>query len=289
MESFPPAVHDRPVLDAVGRRGLLRYEFNQEGDRTVLTRASCTSPWHYFPPNYLDDSGCAFTWLVNPSGGLVGGDHVSVEAELNPSTHVVMTSPSANRVYRSLSEPAVQEVRLTIGHDARLEWMPDVTIPFGGSRFAQSIQVDLAAGARIVLWDALASGRVAREERWAFTSLENEICVRTASRGSVVERFRVTPDLVGSFMRGWDYVASLFLVGDAVEAAQWTLLRDALADVLDTMKDEVLGGVTEPSVPGLVVKLVARSAPGLTQVQEVLWDRVRRELFGLPVPALRRY
>ncbi len=122
---------------------------SEMGPRTILTRSSCTSPWHHFPPSYLDDSGCAFTWLVNPSGGLVGGDHLSVEAQLHARTHVLMTSPSANRVYRSLSEPAVQEVRLSVGPGARLEWLPEVTIPFAGSRFRQSIHVDLAPGATV--------------------------------------------------------------------------------------------------------------------------------------------
>ena len=93
----------------VGRRGALSYEFERAGSRTILTRSSCTSPWHHFPPSYLDDSGCAYTWLVNPSGGLVGGDHVSVEAQLHARTHVLMTSPSANRIYRSLSEPVCKK------------------------------------------------------------------------------------------------------------------------------------------------------------------------------------
>ena len=185
----------------------------------MLTRSSCTSPWHYFPPSYLDDSGCAYTWLVNPSGGLVGGDHVSVEAKLHAHTHVLLTSPSANRVYRSPFEPVLQEIRLSVGPGARLEWLPEVTIPFAGSRFRQSIQVNLAPGAAVMLWDAMASGRVAKQERWAFASLENEIHIRTARGESLVERYRMAPDrlpesvgLVGS----WDYVASLFVIGDAV-------------------------------------------------------------------------
>ena len=175
-----PPVANAPVLDSVGRRGALSYEFERAGPRTILTRSSCTSPWHHFPPSYLDDSGCAYTCLVNPSGGLVGGDHVSLEAQLHAGTHVLMTSPSANRVYRSLSEPAVQEVRLSVGPDARLEWVPEVTIPFAGARFCQSIHVDLAPGATVVLWDGFASGRVAMRERWAFASLENE----TRQKGS---------------------------------------------------------------------------------------------------------
>ena len=276
----------------VGRRGALSYEFERAGSRTILTRSSCTSPWHHFPPSYLDDSGCAYTWLVNPSGGLVGGDHVSVEAQLHAGTHVLMTSPSANRVYRSLSEPVLQEIRLSVGPEARLEWLPEVTIPFAGSRVRQSIHVELAPGATVVLWDAMASGRVARQERWAFAAVENEICIRTPLGGSVVERYRLVPGrlpesvgLVGS----WDYVASLFVIGDAVKADVWKRLDVVLAAILEQRPGLVLGAVSTPATSGLAVKLVARSAPDLTETLAALWAAVRKELWNLPVPNLRRY
>lgn len=280
------------ALDSVGRRGSLSYEFERAGLQTVLMRSTCTSPWHHFPPSYLDDSGCAFTWLVNPSGGLVAGDHMSVEAQLHAETHVFMTSPSANRVYRSLSEPALQEIRLSVGADARLEWVPEITIPFAGSRFRQSIHVDLAPGATVVLWDAMASGRVARHERWAFATFENEIFIQTSSGKSLIERFCVVPDqlsesigLVGS----WDYVASLFIIGDAVEPEVWKRLDEVLATILEERPGLVLGAVSTPALSGLVVKLVARSAPDLTAVQEAMWTAIRKELWSLPAPNLRRY
>jgi urease accessory protein len=229
---------------------------------------------------------------VNPSGGLVGGDHVSVEAQLHAHTHVLMTSPSANRVYRSLSEPVLQEIRLSVGPGARLEWVPEVTIPFAGSRFRQSIHVDLAPGATVVLWDAMASGRVAMRERWAFADVENEIRIRTVLGGSVVERYRLAPGrlpesvgLVGS----WDYVASLFVIGDAVDADVWKGLEAAIAVILDEQPGQVLGAVSTPAAPGLAVKLVARSAPDLTVTLEAIWAAVRKDLWKLPVPNLRKY
>ncbi|TKB65129.1 MAG: hypothetical protein E8D47_09090 [Nitrospira sp.] len=280
---------NQSTLDGVGRRGALAYEFERSGLRTVLTRSSCTSPWHHFPPSYLDDSGCAYTWLVNPSGGLVGGDHLSVEVQLHAQSHVLLTSPSANRVYRSLTQPSVQAVRLSVGPDARLEWLPEVTIPFAGSRFRQSIHVDLAPGATVVLWDSMASGRVARQERWAFTSVENEICITTPQGGSLVERYHVAPgrllEAVG-LAGNWDYVASLFVIGDAVGADVWKRLDTALAAILELRPGLVLGAVSFPAAPGLAVKLVARTAPDLTATLESLWAAVRKELWGLAQAAV---
>ena len=244
----------------------------------------------------LDDGGCAYTLLLNPSGGLVGGDRLSVRATLGPETHVLFSTPSANRVYRSVSEPSIHSVDLTVGTGAILEWVPDLTIPFAGSRFHQTIHVKLNPGATVVLWDAVASGRVARGERWAFASLENEVRITTATGTSVLERYCLTQaDGQGEIgadlgLAGeWDYVASLYLVNDGLDAEVWKQLEQTLANILGGYGSRVLGGVSEPAVPGLVVKLVARSAPDLSTACERLWAAVREGLWSLPLPALRRY
>ena len=95
----------------------------------------------------------------------MGGDRLSIEMTVGPDAHVLISTPSANRVYRSLSETSVQVVDISVGRGAILEWVPEPTIPFAGSRFRQVIHVTLAPGATVLLWDAIASGRMARGER----------------------------------------------------------------------------------------------------------------------------
>jgi urease accessory protein len=258
----------------------------------VQTYASATSPWHVFPPSELDDSGCAYVWLVNPSGGLVGGDQVWLEATLAADSHVLMTTPSATRVYRTLEAPVEQEIRLTVGPNARLEWLPEVTIPFADSKFRQTLRVDLAEGATALVWDAMASGRVARNERWSFASFENEIRITTTSGASVLERFRLEPSSAGngaSLATRWDYVASAFVIGDRVSPEVWSGLEEALAVILDRWPGLVLGGVSETAVRGLAIKILSRNAPGLTVALEAVWKIVRENLWQLPPVALRRY
>ena len=279
-------------ISSVGRTGELRLSYARRNHKTIIARSHCTSPWHLLPPIYLDESGAAYTLLLNPSGGLVGGDHLSINMELDEDAHVLISAPSANRVYRSLGEVSVQEIDLRLGPGAILEWLPDHTIPFAGSRFRQTIEVKLAAGASVLLWDAIASGRIARGERWKFKSLENDIRIRTAAGASVRERYVLAPadKLIGhGLAEEWDYVGSLFVIGDQVESSVWTSLEAALAAILEEYPDHVLGGVSQPAVPGLVVKLVSRSAPDLTSTLTALWGAVRKALWNLPPATLRKY
>jgi urease accessory protein len=283
------SVDEAAVLSAVGRRGVADYLFERDGARTALRRASCSSPWHYLPPTYQDETGCAYTWLVNPSGGLVGGDELTVRAALQPNTHVLMTSPSANRVYRSVGEPARQDIHLAVGPGARLEWLPEVTIPFAGSRFTQTLHVTLGERAAAVVWDALASGRIARNERWAFAAVENEIRIATSTGAVVMERYRAEPETIGASLDAWDYVASLFVIADGPDPLVWERLAAELRDIVKDPHGRILGGVSEPAASGVVVKLVARTAPALAAVLEALTSVVRQRLWELPPPVFRRY
>jgi len=282
----------RFATELVGRVGELNLIYSKLDHRTVISHSYFTTPWKLLPPIYLDETGAAYTLLVNPSGGLVGGDHLSIDMTVEQGAHVLISAPSANRVYRSEGEVSEQHVNLMVGSGAVLEWFPEHTIPFAGSRFRQSLRATVAPGATLLLWDALASGRIASGERWAFTDLENEILITTASGSSLLERYVLDPatDLgaVG-LAEEWDYVASFYVVNDAIPPEVWTRLESNVAVLLDTKPGAVLGGVSTPPVPGLAVKLVARTAPDLLAMMDALWAAVRAELWRLPPVAWRKY
>jgi len=292
--SVPRKSKDVPVAltKSVGRAGRLRLRYATRDGRTIIAQSHCTSPWHLLPTIYLDDTGAAYTLLVNPSGGLVGGDHLSVGMKVDEGAHVLISAPSANRVYRSEGEVSVQDIELTVGPGAIVEWLPEQTIPFAGSRFRQTLHATLAPGATILLWDAIASGRIARGERWAFATLDNEIRITTASGPSLLERYALNPatnlGAVG-LAADWDYVASLYVVNDAVTPEGWSRLETRIGLALDEHAEHILGGVSQPAVPGIAVKLLAKTAPDLTKMLDVLWAAVRQELWNLPPVAWRKY
>jgi urease accessory protein len=285
------AIHRSPRIVEVGTSGKLRIEYARRDNHTVIARSHCTSPWHLFPPIYLDDTGAAYTLLLNPSGGLVGGDHLAIDLAVKAKAHAIISTPSANRVYRSLSAPAVQVVHVRIETGGLLEWLPEPTIPFAGSRFRQTIHVRLARGAAVVLWDAMASGRIARGERWAFAGLENDLTITTASNGSLKERFRLNHHAgsAAGIAGAWDYIGSLYIVSDNTPIDKWKSLEVKMGEILDDERGSLLGGVSRPAVPGLVMKLAVRSAPVLAGVLERLWTAVRATLWTLPSVHLRKY
>src|SRR5438445_7492251 len=176
---------EAPSPPRTGRDGFLGLALERRAARTVLTGRRFTLPLQALEPVDLDGTGAATLLLLNPTGGVLGGDHLETRVELGPGSHVCLSTPSATRVYRSAGEASVQRVILRVGEGARLEYVPDHVIPSPGARLVQSVEVDLAPGASPVLCDAWAAGRAARRGAWRFDLVDTG----TIARGAAVLLF----------------------------------------------------------------------------------------------------
>lgn len=97
--------------------------------------------------------------LINTAGGVAGGDRFSLEVAAGEGTRLVVTTAAAEKVYRALGDAATIDVRLGVAPGATLAWLPQETILFDRARLSRSIEVSLAADARIVLAEAVVFGR----------------------------------------------------------------------------------------------------------------------------------
>lgn len=205
-----------------------------------------------------------------------------VDVAVGPEAHACLTTPSATKVYRAEAEPTVQDVRLRLGARAMLELVPDHTIPFAGAAFRQSIEAQLDDGARLIVVDAFAAGRVARGETWRFSRLESALRVRDAEGWRLVDRFVLSGgqrwDGLGG-TEGAPYFATVVIVGD--------LDLETLARQLNAQAGSALAVGALPR-GGALVRCLAPDAPTLARGIQVTWDAARRQLLGRPAPALRK-
>ncbi len=290
----PPSRYERrrDVLvgsDRVGRDGFLRLAFERRGPATVLIERRFRLPLQALEPLPLEAGGAAVLMLLNPTGGIVGGDRLHTEVVLGPGAHCCLTTPSATKAYRTAGPPAIQEFSAHLGAGAVLEYLPDHLIPFPGSALRQSLAVELAEGSVAILLDAFAAGRVARGEAWRFAELEGALTV-TDTRGlRFRDRFRLVPAVHRVWAagcggtEGMDYLATLLLCFDSEAAALNAALDGALAEV-----PGVRGGVSPLPRGGLLVRFLAHDAPALQAACRRLWTVARRALLDQDPPDLRK-
>jgi urease accessory protein len=273
----------------VGRDGALRLTFERRGPATVVAGCRFTLPLQVLAPVALDDPAAVVS-ILNPTGGLVGGDRLAIDVHAGAGAHAVLTTPSATRVYRAEGEPTVQTVRLSIGPNAVVEWVPDHTIPFAGSALRQAIEVELDQTAGLILVDAFAAGRVAVGEAWRFALLESAISIHDTGGWLLHDRFVLrgpTPngepafDGLG-FAESHPYFASIAIVGG--------FDRDRFAADVQRLGDGDGRSIGVAALPrrGALVRCLAASAPALLGAIEGCWRLARRALLGLPPLALRK-
>jgi urease accessory protein len=103
--------------------------------------------------------------LLNTAGGMTGGDTARLSFDLQRKTAVTLTTQSAEKVYRAEAAPASVDLRLALAEKAFLAWLPQETILFDGAKLARSLEVTMAASARLTLLEIVVFGRLARGER----------------------------------------------------------------------------------------------------------------------------
>jgi urease accessory protein len=136
------------------------------------------------------DAGCD-VYLLNPSGGLAGGDQLEIGASVDAGARLMVSTASAERVYRSSGPDTRIDCRLTAGPGATLEWLPQQTIFYEGSRYRRSVSIEVEASARVTVLEALTLGRVSRRERLEDVMIRDDWRVRRAGRLLFAEALRV--------------------------------------------------------------------------------------------------
>src|ERR1700680_326688 len=149
----PCSLNSERNPERVGRDGFLRLRFARSGANTILAQSRFSLPVQALTPLTLA-YGASYLMLLNPTGGVLGGDRLVTEIIQEAGTHVCLTTPSATRIYRTSQQPAVLEPVIRLGDRATLEYLPDHIIPHNGAALRQSLRVEMGCGSRAIVLDS---------------------------------------------------------------------------------------------------------------------------------------
>jgi urease accessory protein len=118
--------------------------------------------------------------MVNTAGGVAGGDRHDLAFEVGEGASLTVTTAAAEKIYRAIDTDAEIAVKLSVGEDARLAWLPQETILFDRARLKRSIEVHLAPNASLLMAEAIIFGRAAMGE--------------AVEQGALSDRWRIRRD-----------------------------------------------------------------------------------------------
>src|SRR6185369_2094376 len=95
------------------------------GGRTVLAGQSFRAPYHLSKPYWDADAGTLLVQVVNPTAGILEGDFLESAIGVEKGASLLVTTPSASRVFKMAGGSAECRQHFTVAKGAWLEVLPE--------------------------------------------------------------------------------------------------------------------------------------------------------------------
>ncbi|WP_128002130.1 urease accessory protein UreD [Piscinibacter defluvii] len=263
--------------------GRLALDYRRDSDTTV-SHDRHEGPLRVLQRLYPEGPAVCHHVLVHPPGGMVGGDRLDIDLQLQAGSHALLTTPGAARFYRSAGEPAVQSLRARLDAGARLEWLPLETLAYSGCLAENHLRFELAPGAETIGWDLLALGLPAAGapfERGRYLQ-HLELPGRWLERGVIAADDTLLLDsplgLAGRRVLGTLW----FAAGTPLAAAQREALLDSARAAVAAHPLAAWAGATAPDDTLVLLRAVAERVEPLTALFRQVRGRWREQAWGLP-------
>jgi urease accessory protein len=133
--------------------------------------------------------------LINTAGGLTGGDRLSWQVAVGDGATLTVTTQACEKIYRAAEGEAEMRSAVTVGRGARLAWLPQETILFDRSALSRRLDIDLAAGAEVLVAEAIIVGRKAHGEKVSRAMLRDRWRIQQGGRIVHAEELALGPDV----------------------------------------------------------------------------------------------
>ena len=174
-----------------------------------------------------------------------------------------------------------------------VEYLPDVNIPFAGSRFHQSTNVFLSPNAGFIGWEMIAAGRIASGEEFAFDLFHSECSIRSETRPLALERYSLIPatrDLRSVARWGrFRYTATMYVCHTGVAQSRWSEVESSLNEIAFPHSSHAARwGASTLVSGGLVIRGMGLEAHHITDGLHMFWNLAKQQLWGEPALPPRR-
>ncbi|KIY45746.1 UreD-domain-containing protein [Fistulina hepatica ATCC 64428] len=168
--------------------GVGRLAVSTWSGKAVFSELAAAYPLKLLSPR-TPTSNVAIVYLVTYGGGLVGGDRISLTADVAKDAILVILSQGSTKVFKTrtfamgsmgrTTPVTVQDLTVRVQTDGVLCLLPDPVTCFQDASYRQTQSFHLSRGASAIVLDWVTSGRKSRGEDWAFERYHstNEITV----------------------------------------------------------------------------------------------------------------
>lgn len=253
-----------------GWQAKLLCQFDAGPSKTIVRR-SHVGPLSVQRPFY-PEGDVAHVYMLHPPGGVVGGDQLLVDVQVNANAAGLLTTPGATQFYRMDGKGACVNQRLA-NHGGSLEWFPQENIFFDGANVELDTQIRTSSLSPLAFWEINCFGRRAGNLPFNRGLIVTKLSVYRESILTLLDRFVLTDaaSLIRSTGLRNNTVSGLMLLSplptESVDAARSELSADSafcMTCIDDMLLVRYLGDSAEQAKAGFV-KIWAQQRMGLSK------------------------
>lgn len=269
----------RPAHQRVDGAARLAYRCDAHGV-TRLADLFQRAPCRVLFPD-IDAGEPAQAVMLTTSGGLTGGDRLSIAVEAGAGSRLTVTTQAAEKLYRALpgDEATNIDIRYAVGDGAWAEWLAQETILFERSRLRRLFVADVAPRGRLLAVESLVFGRTAMGEAYEHGALHDAWRIRRGGRLVWADALRLQGEV--ALQR-----ALPFGFGTARACATLVYVGDDAAALLEPLRERLqalAGQAAATAFDGLlIVRVLAEDATDMRSAVRVAAGALRSLAGGLP-------
>ncbi|PIT73513.1 urease accessory protein UreD [Limnohabitans sp. JirII-31] len=265
-----------------GWHAKLSLAYATSGPRTVV-RFEHQGPLRVLQSLYPEGDRVCHNVLVHPPGGLVGGDTLDIQVQLDTHSHGLITTPGATRFYRSENGLATQQVHAQLGEHTRLEWLPLETLAYNGCHGLNQATFDMAPSAELMAWDITALGLPNANLPFEQGQLQQHLEIKGVwlERGLIdAQDLRLLNGPLG--LAGQRCMATLvFACGADLNRERRELALSVAREALGEAVPGVQAGVTSPHPRVVVLRTLSPLVEPAQQLLRAVWAAWRKSLWQM--------
>ncbi|MGB3508223.1 MAG: urease accessory protein UreD [Microcoleaceae cyanobacterium] len=263
--------------------GSLNLIYGKQNNTTQILTSKNQAPLKIQRSFYPEGKDVCHSMILHTAGGVVGGDRLSINIKLQPTSHALITTAAASKIYRSNGQVAKQNISIKVDTQACLEWLPQPTILFNGAEYRQDVKVELGPEATWMSWEIIRFGRSARGEKFlagnwrSYTEVWQENYPLWIDRQWLKGGWEMVDSILG--LAGNSVVGSFVFIGQPVTAEIVTKARGLWNNFDSNISAET--GVTR--LPkGMICRYRGESTINVKNWFLSVWDYLRLFYFKRP-------
>ena len=269
VDAVPPLGIIAEREPSISPRGLGDVRVIRSGSRSVVSRAFATSPLRLLTPRNHGDAAWVFTGSYG--GGFVDGDAVRLSVDVGSHAAALLSTQASTKVYRSPRGTSAN-LLANVSGSGLLVVLPDPVVCFAGSRYRQTLRVELGRDATLVLVDWMSSGRRAAGERWLFEEYASRLRIVNLGRIVLADALLLSSEHgpLPSRMGRFNVLCTIVMIGPQVQRQAQQVVSRAAAAPVHQRADLLLSASPIEDV-GAIVRIAATSFEDLARtVRQVL-------------------